>query len=535
MVSITCYGGTGQVGGNQILLEDGEVRLFLDFGIPFHQWSLFYEEYIKPRSPFGLLDPLETRLIPPLRGLYRRDMEDAFDGWERFEASPGYRDLRGKAIAGVLLSHAHLDHSGYISFLREDIPVLTTGPTALIAKAIQDSGKTDFEREVVYLIPKELREGLLEAGDYKKVAARQRSFRLLDASPLTDEVQGFWQGTPGARGLEARPLARVDRVGGLRARCFPVDHSIPGAAAYGVETSAGWVAYTGDLRRHGAQAPLTDRFVEEMARLRPRVLLCEGTRTTRVEDERGTSITEAQVAQRAFEAVAEAQGRLVFADFGPRNVERLGIFLNVARETGRCLVILLKDAYLLDTLRLMDPEVPEIGPEHSLLIYDEPKLREERWQKKVTERHKGSLIPPEEIQRNQEDYILCFGYFDINELPSIRPRPGSLYIYSSHEAFDEEQALDFQRLHNWLNHFQLRPLGLPREEMGWRIPEEERGLHSSGHASGPDLVDMIKAIRPQTLIPVHIEAEGYSYYEEALKGTGIEVLRPEYGKPITLR
>ena len=43
-------------------------------------------------------------------------MEPLSDLWPRSSLSFLYREL---TIDGVLLSHAHLDHSGYISFLRE--------------------------------------------------------------------------------------------------------------------------------------------------------------------------------------------------------------------------------------------------------------------------------------------------------------------------------------------------------------------------------------------------------------------------------
>ena len=32
-LAITVYGGAGEVGGNKILLEDQDTRLFLDFGV----------------------------------------------------------------------------------------------------------------------------------------------------------------------------------------------------------------------------------------------------------------------------------------------------------------------------------------------------------------------------------------------------------------------------------------------------------------------------------------------------------------------
>ena len=54
-------------------------------------------------------------------------------------------------------------------------------------------------------------------------------------------------------------------------------------------------------------------------------------------------------------------------------------------------------------------------------------------------------------------------YGGVNELPSICPRPGSLYVYSSNEPHDEEQEIDFRRLHNWIKQFELRGVGLPVE------------------------------------------------------------------------
>jgi ribonuclease J len=73
MTTITFYGGINEIGGNKILLEDGGRTLLLDFGFPYKRHKLFYEEYLKPRSGAGLLDPLVMGLVPPLKGLYRED------------------------------------------------------------------------------------------------------------------------------------------------------------------------------------------------------------------------------------------------------------------------------------------------------------------------------------------------------------------------------------------------------------------------------------------------------------------------------
>lgn len=134
MVCLTFYGGINEIGGNKILLEDEDQRLFLGFGFPYKRHKLFYEEYLKPRSGAGLLDPLAMGLLPPLEGIYRDDIETA-GLWQRFRHTPLYRRI--DQVDGVLLSHAHLDHSGQISFMRKDIAVYATSVTAFIAKAMQ--------------------------------------------------------------------------------------------------------------------------------------------------------------------------------------------------------------------------------------------------------------------------------------------------------------------------------------------------------------------------------------------------------------
>ena len=64
-------------------------------------------------------------------------------------------------------------------------------------------------------------------------------------------------------------------------------------------------------------------------------------------------------------------GDLVIADFSARDVDRLLTFLHIAKETGRKLVILPKDAYLLKTMRLLDPEIPDVATDDGICIYQD--------------------------------------------------------------------------------------------------------------------------------------------------------------------
>lgn len=535
MVGLTFYGGVNEIGGNKILLEDGGHKLFLDFGFPYKRYKLFYEEYLKPRGGAGLLDFLTLGLLPPLEGIYRGDIEVS-GLWKQFLNAPYYRKL-GEA-EGVLLSHAHLDHSGHISFFKESIPVYSTVTTAFIAKAIQDSGKFDFDKQVCYFnpvewgAPSDWKQGAFLAGSEAK---QQRQFCIADAKPesLSPAAEqfwnwGFWEKKARQKELVSCPLTSHSQCS-FNLHCFPVDHSIPGACAWGIETSSGWVIYSGDLRLHGRRAELTRGFIEKASSLKPRILILEGTNVNRQ-----INTSEQEVYENGLKTISGAKS-LVIADFSPRDVDRLLTFLQIARQTGRKLAILPRDAYLLKTMRLLDEKVPDISQDDTFTIYQDtvagkfPSL----WMRNICREYDSKIVLADDVRSAQDQFILCFSFFDLNELPSICPEKGGLYVFSSSEPHDEEQEIDFRRLHNWLAHFEFKSFGLPVEKNGdWLIPEDERGLHASGHACGTDLLNIARQISPRILLPVHSEDPGF--YFKHLSGSGIEVMLPVLGQVVEI-
>jgi ribonuclease J len=368
-----------------------------------------------------------------------------------------------------------------------------------------------------------------------------------DLPALAGDAHHFWHDTPVKKTLE--PPASLPapgdgdgtcRVGRLRARCWPVDHSIHGAVAWGVETSAGWVLYTGDLRLHGSRGDTTRRFIAEARSLQPRALLCEGTRAPLRGNETEPEprpVTEQEVENNAHRLVAAERG-LVVADFGPRNIERLQAFLRIAQATQRTLVIVPKDAYLLDAMRLADPAIPSVASEQALRVYCDLKAGTSGWEQRIRKKYTSSLVTPDDIAANQDRFILCFSFWDIKNVIDIAPHGGA-YIYSSSEAYTEDQRLDLWRLRNWLDHFGLRGVGLPRtasEEDDVDLPGQfqpgEEKLHASGHATASDLIALAKEIRPRTLVPIHTENPGF--FHDALAGEGIEVIEPQYATAIAL-
>jgi len=517
VTSITCYDGVGCIGGNKILLEDGGTRLWLDFGLDFGRMGRYYEEYLQPKGCLGLYEPIQMGLLPPILDIYRTDLVCSLaDPWSGIEG----RKLGD--VAGVLLSHAHIDHIGALSYLRDDIPVYSSAVTLAMAKASQDTGIGGAGSHYCYITPYEPTEtGVLKSVHQARGASKARPFVLVDETPSADLAE-FWAGTPSSlssrgRSHEAAPIATSSVCGGLNVRRWPVDHSVYGACAWAIETGSGWIVYTGDIRCHGGNAGLSRKFAEEAAKLKPRALIIEGTR---IDSE--STCTEQQVRDRAFDEIKNAKG-LVVADFGPRNVERLASFLEIARETGRKLLLLPKDVYLLEKMALAagDGLIPS-PDDPAILVYSKYEATDRNWKRMLRGEYDSRMVTARQVAESQDKVIACFSFFDVNELAYIRPVPGSMWIYSSCEPFNEEMGIDFRRLKEWIDLFGMAfPAG---------SPDEKSRFHVSGHACRQHLLEVIDTIDPQVVIPVHTERP--DKYAEALSGR--RVIIPERGVPITL-
>jgi len=523
-VRLTGYGGVAEIGGSKILLEDGETRLFFDFGTSFGRQKQFFNEFLRPRVARGLLDLLALGLIPPLEGLYRSDLITP-DLWARFRTHPHYRDLhRGEdrpAVDAVLVSHAHLDHHGDSSYLDAAIPIHSSRATALISRAMQVTGGSSFEREITWISLRAPGESG-ELRSTREGSLRARRYFLLEGE-FSPQAQAFWQTNPTSRkSWDAQPgCASPGSIQGLAFRWWRVDHSILGAVGFAVETSNGWIGYTGDLRFHGQYGADSWRFAQELAALQPLALLCEGTHL-----HAETPLSESQVVQNALPLIRQNAGKLIVADFAPRNIERLFSFLELAEQSRRALVVQPKDIYMLQAIHLADPQgFPQPACLPNLLLYADPKAAPKPWEVELRQAWNDRTVHPAQVARSPGDFLLAWSLWDLNDLVDLEGICDGLYLYSNSKAYDEEQAADLERLRNWVHWMGLTLHGDPDDAQSTR-------LHASGHASGEELLEFVRTVRPKVLIPVHTEQP--QWWQEQLRGSGIRVCPPQFGTPIEL-
>ncbi len=489
-MKLTFYGGINKIGGNKILLKDNGTRIFLDFGMNFEEHQDFFTEYMPPRKCNCIKDFIYLGLLPNLNGIYRRD----------YCKHMGL-DCNGEnSVDGALISHAHIDHVGYVHFLRKNIPIYVSAETRAIMEMFSRIGASGFEEFTDFkpsfqLIPKKRGDGM----------------KRRDARDGKEE-----------RDVRTFEFGKKFKIGNLEILPCRVDHSLPGATGYIIYTSEGPLVYTGDLRFHGRHNDWSHKFVEIAANEEPVVMLSEGTRIKEKEAK-----TEDYVQSESTKHIKGKKG-LAIANFPIRDTERLLTFYNTAVSNGRKLVIEYRQALLLDLLREQGiEELPKSTDKNIRVFYakkswglvgrtDFPEDQIEKdydtWERTYFSRE--NVIDAKEISTHQKDYVMFMNYFQLNNLIDIKPVEGSIHIRSICEPFSEEMELDQKRIDNWLRLFGLYP--------EWKI-------HSSGHACGPAIFDMIQKINPKTLFPIH------TVNPEAFKElSGINIIYPEYGKKITI-
>jgi ribonuclease J len=268
-----------------------------------------------------------------------------------------------------------------------------------------------------------------------------------------------------------------------------VDHSVPGAYGLCIHTSEGCIVYTGDLRMHGDHGELTEAFVETASEQNPVAMITEGTRI----DQKKTDESEKKVYN---ESTLELKNErhLSIVDFNFKDVARFNTFYRIARDLNKQLVISFKHACFLEKYHAIPPfQVPSSMDDHIKLLL--PKRltgtysREDYVDQYIKKRlDYPNIITAEEIKATPNQYMVVLNFWYFNTLVDLKPRSGT-YIHSLSEPFNEEMQLSYDRMLQWLDHFNLRFVQ----------------SHCSGHINGDDLRACIQTIKPSSLYPIHTE------------------------------
>ena len=400
MVGLRFYGGVGEVGGNKILLEDGDARVWLDFGKSFTSGADYYTGYLAPRGIAGLKDFFEFDLLPKVEGLYSEEM--------LAETEMKYGEPR---FEGIIISHAHGDHIGHLGFVDPRIPVYTGAGTKLFMESSDETSQNRLGSHAYH------------------------SFRT------------------GAK----------IKIGSLEVRPIHVDHSIPGAYGFIIYTSEGPIVYTGDMRAHGPKADMTEEFIEAAAEAKPRAMITEGTRVSPDDRRQNLSEQQVAAGIASVCGDSHHRKRLIIYTHGPRDMDRLRNFYTAATSCGRKIVIAPRTAHLLSKL-IHDEhlDLPDPIADDGIAVYYRRKKSGSydesdyfRWERPFLDK----MVTPTELKREPGGYMVNIDFTGLTEMIDVRPEPGTPFIYSMSEHFSEDE-IEGTVLKNWIAHFGLEHVQL---------------------------------------------------------------------------
>ncbi len=313
----------------------------------------------------------------------------------------------------LFITHMHLDHTGLIPMLGPDVPLYFPAAMEPVRSAADSSGYLSWRRPV--------------------------------GSPVAD--------------------GETVVVGPIRVSFIAVDHDVPGATGFLIETPDASLAFTGDHRWHGLHPEVTEAFADRVRGAD--LLIQEGVSLSSVPDGAPAQLSEADAIAELGRAMEDAAGLVIVNCYG-MNRERVAGLAAACKVAGRRL--------------LMETQMAAMAG----------------WP--------GILGSSELVRDDPRGYCLQLGFESLPLLIDLRPPTGSLWIQSGGTPmgpFDPAQGV----LEAWVARFGI----------------EMRTVTSSGHSHAEDIVRMVTTVRPRRVLPVHSRAP------EALVVPGVPSFLPQAG------
>ncbi len=341
---------------------------------------------------------------------------------------------------GLFLTHGHEDHIGGLAYVLKSLQVPVYGTRLTL--------------------------GLVEG--------KLREHGILDQSkliPITNESE--------------------IKLGSFTVTCFHVNHSIPDAVGFAIDTPEGVVVQTGDFKFD--QTPVDGRHSDyaKMTALGARgvlALLSDSTNAERA----GFTMSERTVGATIDDVFRAAPGRVILATFAS-NIHRLQQVINAAERTGRKVAVVGRSMVNNITVA-KDLGYLQVAP--------------------------STLIEPEDLSRYDAKDVALLTTGSQGEPMSALTRmarathrkveiyPGDTVIIASSPIPGNEKSIS-------RTIDQLFRIG------AHVIYQSVSGVHVSGHGSQEELKLMLNFIRPKYFMPVHGEFRMQNRHAQLAEATGV--------------
>ncbi|MBL7070561.1 MAG: MBL fold metallo-hydrolase [Candidatus Omnitrophica bacterium] len=281
-MKLTIHRGTQEIGGSCVELNTGKSRILIDLGMPLvnDKKESFDSKTLTNKSPDDLK---KLKILPDIKGLYRGEE---------------------KAIDGILISHSHMDHYGFLKFVNPDIPIY-----------MSEGAKMLVEISDIFIPHK--------TGN-------------LNVKTI-DKIKSF-------------------AIGEFKVDSYLADHSAFDARAFLIEADGKRIFYSGDFRAHGRKSVLFKRMISHPPEAID-ALLMEGSMIGRSNQ----AYKDENAIQSRIEKILKSSNNVTFLFTSSQNIDRLVSAYKACIKTGHIFVIDIYTAYILDKLRKVSKGIPQFN------------------------------------------------------------------------------------------------------------------------------------------------------------------------------
>lgn len=375
---LTIHHGATEIGGSCVEIASYKARIIIDIGMPLVDGSERFD--LKKYKHLSGPEMVKAGKLPDVKGLYSWDKESA-------------------SVDAILISHSHLDHYGYLPFVRKDIPVYMSKGCREVMGIAHYFGQSGYD-------PKD------------------------------------------ARAL--RPWDNRFKIKDLAIKPYLVDHSAVDAFAYLVESGGRKIFYSGDFRGHGKKSVL----FENMIKYPPKnidALIMEGTG---IDSHEGTAQTE-QDLEDDLVNIFNAEKRLTVFSCSHQNIDRLTVLYNACLKTGKTLVILPYTAYILSKLKKLSSKIPQHDmPGIKIFFEKSTSTRKVLADRRLLKRLRKSKITYDEIDSGRASTVVLDSHFVRSRFAEKGLLDGALLLYSLWDGYLEDDGnfwkgypIDMRKVH----------------------------------------------------------------------------------------
>lgn len=356
-MNLSIHRGTNEIGGSCVELWSDNTRIVIDFGMPIVD-SFRNEFDFKKYSKMSADELVAKSILPNIPGIYQANAQK---------------------VDGIIISHPHPDHYGFLNFVGSHVPIFMGAATHDIIKL---SGI--FTPQVI---------------DLKNVHYFQKdeTFQIGDLS-----ITPFWN-----------------------------DHSAFDSYSLLIECDGKRILYTGDFRSHGRKSKVMERFI-----LHPPkdidYLIMEGTQIGRTKI---ASKTEYEIENEMTALFKEDKINLISAS--GQNIDRLVSIFKACLHARKTLVV---DVYIAKVLKTLSKygSFPYPSDSYNIKVlftrYTSARLSRTN-HKEILYEFKNFKVKKEEINADPSKYVILVRNSMVTDLDRMPDVKKGNFIYSMWQGY----------------------------------------------------------------------------------------------------